>query len=613
VDGGYGETEEICCGGGLKTKSFSVSKEKVCGGECCEAPDGTEQSEPCCERPCPIDCVGDWEEPCACSAWCGNGTTTKVYKVTTPAEHGGKKCPHKDGAEHSDPCFLIDCPIDCEGRWGEWSGCSEQCEDPYGSMDHPEGTQTRQWIVTKEAKHGGEQCSNLGKEEVISCGPPGLPEAPKPCPIDATCEWKEWGDCSANCSTGPDHYIFRTRKWIQKTAAKFGGKECLPYPPAYELDEEPCDKPRCPIPCIGHWGKFDKCTAKISVPGGFHCGGGSKTRKFIVTQEAQFGGKECCHTHNEKDSQDCGDRPCEVPCIGHWNEWSDCCASCGGGTTSRVFEVTQPSKHGGPNCSHNDGHTEVDTCNEHPCPIDCEGSWSSWTECSQQCTDCQSYGSIGSKSRTFTVTVQAQHGGKQCPTPHNTQEEKICNDKCCPVDCVGSWDEFSECSSSCGNGVKGRTYRISQPALYGGAECPRCDLSTHTVACNLGACPVHCSGKWSAYSHCSKECGGGEKTSWYLISSHAQNGGTECDHAAYATKKAECNTHECFSPCMGSFCTWSKCSKPCGGGQKNRTYTIRSAGAGMPAIPCAFEDGFVQTQDCNTHECPAGYVCSGDC
>jgi hypothetical protein len=51
VDGGYGETEEICCGGGLKTKSFSVSKEKVCGGECCEAPDGTEQSEPCCERP----------------------------------------------------------------------------------------------------------------------------------------------------------------------------------------------------------------------------------------------------------------------------------------------------------------------------------------------------------------------------------------------------------------------------------------------------------------------------------------------------------------------------------------------------------------------------------
>jgi hypothetical protein len=33
----------------------------------------------------------------------------------------------------------------------------------------------------------------------------------------------------------------------------------------------------------------------------------------------------------------------------------------------------------------------------------------------------------------------------------------------------------------------------------------------------------------------------------------------------------------------------------------------------MPAIPCAHEDGFVETQACNTHECPAGYVCSGDC
>jgi hypothetical protein len=66
-------------------------------------------------------------------------------------------------------------------------------------------------------------------------------------------------------------------------------------------------------------------------------------------------------------------------------------------------------------------------------------------------------------------------------------------------------------------------------------------------------------------------------------------------------------------PCQGGFGLWSKCSKPCGGGSKNRTYTVRAEAKGMPAIPCFQANGYVETKDCNMHDCPEGYVCSGSC
>merc|ERR1719181_2257180 len=618
AEGGYGTT---CCGGGTKTKIFSITKPKECGGQCCDAADGDKITESCCDTPCPIDCEGHWEPPCSCSKTCGPGVKISKFVVDVQAQFGGEQCKWKHGDEKKEKCNEGPCPVDCEGKWGEWTTCDKECDGGAygGGQPSPEGFQSRKFIVTKFPKHGGDNCTLWGAEEVVPCGPPASPEKPDPCPIPAVCKWGEWGECSADCATSADHYVFRKRKWIQVKAAKYGGAECINNPPAYEPDEEPCHVKRCPIPCIGAWGPFDDCTAKKSVPGGWYCGGGSKTRVYKITQKAQFGGKECCKDDGDEDTVPCGDRCCEVPCKGEWTEWGDCCVSCGNGTRSRSFEVSQPASCGGAKCvetvgyesvERKDGDKQVESCNEQGCPKNCKGDWSPWTPCSQKCTDCETgYGSVGSKTRKFVVRVAMKNKGKECKWTNGQTQEKTCNDKCCKVDCEGAWTELSECSKSCGNGIKKKTFHVTRPAKYGGKECIRSDNCTYTEKCNKGACPIDCVGKWSEFSHCCKECGGGEKTSWYVISTPAQNGGKPCPNAAYDTKKQKCNTHDCFQPCMGGFGLWSKCTEPCSGGTRNRTYTVKQVAKGLPSIDCPYTDGFVQSEKCNQHPCPVGYDC----
>ena len=58
-----------------------------------------------------------------------------------------------------------------------------------------------------------------------------------------------------------------------------------------------------------------------------------------------------------------------------------------------------------------------------------------------------------------------------------------------PIDCVGSWGEWSNCSETCGGGQKTRDYSITTPAENGGDECPAEDGDIITQDCNTQACP----------------------------------------------------------------------------------------------------------------------------
>merc|ERR1712166_1229465 len=90
---------ECCsdCGGGQQEAIFIVTQEALHGGEECKHEPGYITRKSCNEHPCPVPCIGEWEEWEKCTDECGpDGTQTRHFKVTQEAMHGGKKCSEND-------------------------------------------------------------------------------------------------------------------------------------------------------------------------------------------------------------------------------------------------------------------------------------------------------------------------------------------------------------------------------------------------------------------------------------------------------------------------------------------------------------------------------------
>ena len=105
--------------------------------------------------------------------------------------------------------------------------------------------------------------------------------------------------------------------------------------------------------------------------------------------------------------------------------------------------------------------------------------WSNWSDCSATCGN-------GLKQRERSCTAPPpQHGGKPCDG--ETLQVQDCFLQHCPVHC--QWLQFSEwtpCSATCDGGVTSRT-RGYIPAEHGGDECLG-DLM-EVIECNMHACP----------------------------------------------------------------------------------------------------------------------------
>ena len=111
------------------------------------------------------------------------------------------------------------------------------------------------------------------------------------------------------------------------------------------------------------------------------CGGGSRTIKSEVIQEAENGGEKCpileitmvCNTDecpgpifilllifiisSLLSSVDCK--------VGDWSAWGHCNVTCGGGIKSKTREVIREAKHAGASCP---ALEETDECNTEECP-----------------------------------------------------------------------------------------------------------------------------------------------------------------------------------------------------------------------------------------------------
>ena len=138
------------------------------------------------------------------------------------------------------------------------------------------------------------------------------------------------------------------------------------------------------------------------------------------------------------------------------------------------------------------------------CPVDCVGAWSDWTL------------RDGYQWRTYEVTRSALHGGAECECECGSNYTEILEEDCyvdrdCGTNCdeipnnpngtrpdntpcierfqyiypcIGAWSQWDdECSVTCDNGTKWRTFEIEQEAKNGGRACNFTDGDLQNKTC----------------------------------------------------------------------------------------------------------------------------------
>ena len=239
--------------------------------------------------------------------------------------------------------------------------------------------------------------------------------------------------------------------------------------------------------CVGAWSEFGDCSQECS----YNESKGTQSRTYAITTEAGDDGTACPHTDGEEEKKECGMTAClPMDCVGDWDTWK-----VQGTNQTRDWTITQEPKYGGAECDvAESARIESKACTDATAcpPVNCLGSWVNVGTCSTTC------GPDGKQNKRYDVSTAASGvGGVVCPHEDGATKQESCNtDMVCPVNCVGSYSNFSSCSETCGPGTKRRTYSVTTPAAGTGAACANDDGYEDTQACEDKACDTNCEGYW---------------------------------------------------------------------------------------------------------------------
>ncbi|XP_036181381.1 spondin-1 isoform X3 [Myotis myotis] len=262
----------------------------------------------------------------------------------------------------------------------------------------------------------------------------------------------------------------------------------------------------------------------------------------------------------EKDEDDTP----ETCIYSNWSPWSACSSStCDKGKRMRQrmlkaqldLSVPCPDTQDfqpcmGPGCSDEDGST---------CTM---SEWITWSPCSISC-------GMGMRSRERYVK-QFPEDGSVCTLPTEETEKCTVNEECSSSSCLMTeWGEWDECSATCGMGMKKR-HRMVKMSPADGSMCKaetsqteKCMMpECHTIPCLLSP--------WSEWSDCSVTCGKGMRTRQRMLKSLAELG--DCNEELEQVEK--CMLPECRCR-MRPWTAWSECTKLCGGGIQERYMTVK--------------------------------------
>jgi hypothetical protein len=269
-----------------------------------------------------------------------------------------------------------------------------------------------------------------------------------------------------------------------------------------------------------------------------------------------------------------------------WGAWGLCTKACGGGTASRSRTVASPAT-GGDECPE---LSQAQPCNTFACVDSCKvGEWEAWSTCESE------LGCGGGSQRRSRPVLQASTGGVPCPHLHENRE---CDTQDCPANCeLSQWGSFSDCTHSCGGGMKTRSRSVIKEPLFGGLPC---GMLRQSEVCNTGPCPRDCvPGAWGPWTACSERCEGGTQSRQRNVQAEAVHGGTQCSNMS---QERACNQDiPCTVDCrLAEWTAWGSCSKQCGSGSQTRERVVETPAKGGGA-DCGHTH---EERECSTKPCP---------
>ncbi|RMX52480.1 hypothetical protein pdam_00013778 [Pocillopora damicornis] len=346
------------------------------------------------------------------------------------------------------------------------------------------------------------------------------------------------------------------------------------------------------------WGPYGECSKQ--------CGGGEQTRRRTCTNPPPaHGGKNCAGLGPELSTRECNTQNCPIDGgFSNWLEWSDCSATCGGGSRARSRKCDNPvPQYQGKNCV--GLSLETEDCNEEECPTN--GGYSAWEpygECTKTCGGGKQY-----RERTCTNPPPSA-GGKDCDGLGPSKTSRECNNQDCPVNGgYTTWSKWSECSAKCGGGTRSRSRECTNPTpQYGGKDCSDLGPKTQEEDCNKDGCAVNGGyGPWGSWGECSITCGKerGIRTRVKSCDNPApENGGKDCSGLGPDSETKPCVPLLKKCPVdggWGEFGEWSKCPVTCGGGEQIRKRYCNNPKPEGDGKKC--EGDQQETRECNTNKC----------
>nr|CAB3266952.1 thrombospondin type-1 domain-containing protein 4-like [Phallusia mammillata] len=345
---GYGPCSQSCAQG-VKIQRFVClvqSTRQVLDDSQCVGPKPKPKIKQCNSQPCPpFYDVGSWSE---CSRSCGMGRKTR--RVICRQRFAGnftsavmyQKCGRLSKPNSHEHCQIQEC-----ARWevtGEWSKCNVKCAT---------GSQTRR----TECKDGEGRtvpeaaCSNARRPAHVRQCDAG------PC----VTKWfvTKWRECSSDCDRG----VQRRNVHCLNTAQSSTGCPARTQP----HETRTCARTSCGIKYEWFAGKWGSCSS--------NCGAGVQERPVVclrVNPDGSTGSTEETDGQlpcNESEKPDV-EQPCNTQsCGSRWyhTQWTECTASCNGGTRSRDVQCLDEHGDYSDLCAANERPRDSERCNTANC------------------------------------------------------------------------------------------------------------------------------------------------------------------------------------------------------------------------------------------------------